>query len=83
MCIMLMMRRIQIHLEEEIDEALARQARQRAIPKAALIREYLAQHVDQEAGRMADASSRLIGGYQGAESESASIGQVLYGDEAG
>lgn len=35
------MRRIQIHLEDEVDEALAREARRRGSSKAALIREVL------------------------------------------
>lgn len=35
------MRRIQIHLEDEVDEELAHEARRRGLSKAALIREVL------------------------------------------
>jgi hypothetical protein len=37
------MRRIQLHLEEALDDALADEANRRGVPKAALIRELLRQ----------------------------------------
>ena len=71
-------RRIQIHLDEELDEALARDAHERGISKAALIREYLARHVTTRRGT-GDAGDRLIGAYDGARDESERIDDLLYG----
>jgi ribbon-helix-helix CopG family protein len=72
-------RRIQIHLEDELDEALARQALDRGIAKAALIREYLALHVSKEHRNKDRSSQRLIGVYEGTAGESSSVDDVLYG----
>ena len=79
MCIMLSVRRIQIHLEDDLDEALARQALDRGVSKAALIREYLAQHVAKEHRGKDRPSRRLIGVYEGSPGESASVDNLLYG----
>ena len=73
------MRRIQIHLEEELDEALARDARARGISKAALIREYLAGHARLSVRRNDDATQRLIGSYGGGKDDSTSVDDVVYG----
>ena len=77
MCILLCMRRIQLHIDEELDEGLAAQARKRGMSKAALIREYLRQHVRPDQAE--DPSTRLIGAYEGTPDESASIDDVVYG----
>jgi hypothetical protein len=79
-CMLLTMRRIQLHLDEQLDEALSRQALERGVPKAALIRELLSKAVPLRRGRGAeDPSSRLVAIYQGEEGESAMIDQVVYG----
>ncbi len=72
------MRRIQLHLEEELDEALASQAAERGIPKAALVRDYLWQHVEGEHSRP-DPAAPLIGMYQGDVDEHASVDEIVYG----
>jgi hypothetical protein len=71
-------RRIQLHLDDELDEALARQALDRGIAKAALIREYLALHVSKEHRNKERSSRRLIGVYEGSAEESSSVDDVLY-----
>jgi hypothetical protein len=76
--ILLFLRRIQIHLEEELADALARDARVRGVSKAALIREYLAGHV-RAGGRGDDPAQRLIGAYDGRRDDSASVDGVAYG----
>jgi Ribbon-helix-helix protein, copG family len=81
-CIMLIMRRIQIHLEEYLDDALIRQAVERGISKAALIREYLSQHVVPQPWDRDDPSVNLIGIYDGGLHESDSIDDVVYGRAA-
>jgi hypothetical protein len=73
------MRRIQIHLDEELDEALARQAHDKGISKAALIRDYLRQHVAKDIRGKERPSRLLIGMFEGSSNESASIDDVIYG----
>jgi len=72
------MRRIQLHLDEELDDALATQAAQRGMPKAALVRDYLWQHVDARDAQP-DPAEALIGIYDGEVDEHASIDAVVYG----
>ncbi len=72
-------RRIQLHLDDDLDEALTRQALDRGIAKAALIREYLALHVSKEHRNKERSSRRLIGVYEGSDGESASVDDLLYG----
>jgi len=74
-----MVRRIQIHLDEDVDDALARLAAERGMAKAAVIREYLAQHVEIDGRRRGSAVSKLIGIYQGSADESQAVDEVLYG----
>jgi hypothetical protein len=76
---LLLMRRIQLFIDEEVDDALARRAHELDIPKAALIREYLSQHVTVTKGHRDDPSDLLIGVYQGDAQESAMVDMVLYG----
>ncbi len=75
---MLSMRRIQIHLDEDVDDALARQALDRGVSKAALIREYLANHVTTTRRAGVDPVARLIGVYTGSPEESARVDDVVY-----
>ena len=79
MCILILMRRIQIHLEEEVDEALTREAFARHTSKAALIREYLRDHVQVDRSAVIDPSGDFIGMYEGTEDESESVDEVVYG----
>lgn len=45
MCIIARMRRIQIHIDEDLDDAAEREAARRGMSKAALIRESLAERL--------------------------------------
>ncbi len=72
------MRRIQLHLDEDVDEALAVEATRRGVAKAALIREYLSAHVQPKAPQVDDPSTKLIGAYGGEEGESSSVDDVVY-----
>ncbi len=73
------MRRIQLYLDEAVDDALAIEASQRGVPKAVLIREYLGRHVRPATPQVDDPSTRLIGVYEGGQDESASVDDVVYG----
>lgn len=68
------MRRIQIHLEEETDQALAAEAARRGISKAALIREMVRQAFTRP-GR--DPMEGVIGAGDGEPADD--IDRVLYG----
>ncbi len=81
-CIMLTMRRIQIHLDSDLDDALIRQALERGISKAALIREYLSQHVLPQPWGRDDPSVGLEGVYDGESHESETVDDVIYGRAA-
>ena len=71
------MRRIQLHLDEELDDALARQAAQRGVAKAALVRDYLWQHVERSTAQD-DPAAPLIGIYDGEPAEHGSVDAVVY-----
>lgn len=73
------MRRIQIHLDEAIDDALAREALARHTSKAALIREYVSRHLVVPTTTSSDPSDALIASYEGTSDESARVDDVLYG----
>lgn len=73
------MRRIQIHLDDDMDDALAKAAAERGMAKAAVIREYLAQHVDVGRRQRGSAAAGLIGVYEGSLRESESVDEVVYG----
>jgi hypothetical protein len=74
-----MVRRIQIYIEEAVDDALAREALARRTSKAALIREYVGSHMAREPANGADPSDALVGAYEGERDESQGIDQVVYG----
>ncbi|GIU91153.1 MAG: antitoxin VapB20 [Acidimicrobiia bacterium] len=68
------MRRIQIHLEEDVDDALAAEAARRGISKAALIRELVRQAFP---GPSRDPVEAVIGAGDGEPVDD--IDRVLYG----
>jgi len=72
------MRRIQLHLDEDLDEALTRRAIERGVAKAVLIREVLRAAVPQR-GRADDPSLALLGIYDGHKGDSSAIDEVVYG----
>ena len=72
------MRRIQLHLEDELDEALAREAARRGQPKARLIREYLWRELDAD-GVVTDSLDELVGLSDAPAVEGETIDDVVYG----
>lgn len=68
------MKRLQIYIEPEMDEALALDAARHGVSKAAIIRRLIAQHVVGRAGP--DPIDELIGSFEG---ESGDIDEVVYG----
>lgn len=70
-----LMRRIQVHLDEAMDDELATEARRRGMSKAALIRLLLSQQQTHVAG--ADPVDALVGSGDGEPVED--IDAVVYG----
>lgn len=72
------MKRLQIMIEEELDEALAHQARKEGTSKAALIRRYVAKHVNSLPPIEEDPIWDLVGFVKGNPDDSASVDDVVY-----
>ncbi len=71
------MKRLQIHIEEELDDVLAVEARRQRTSKAALIREAVAErYANAEDGTAA--LLRMAGMFDGSPHDSASIDDVVY-----
>jgi hypothetical protein len=73
------MRRIQIVIDEELDEALAHQARTENVSKSALIRRYVGAQLTPLPPLEQDPLWAFVGGSEGAPGDSASIDDVVYG----
>lgn len=72
------MKRLQIHIDEEIDDALAVEALRQGTSKAALIREAVAERYAPPTGQ-AEALMRMAGMLKGGSpDDSASIDAVVY-----
>ncbi len=72
------MKRLQIHIEEELDDALAVAAAQQGTSKAALIRQAVAAQYATPADGTA-ALLRMSGMFKGHRDDSQSIDDVVYG----
>jgi hypothetical protein len=72
------MKRLQIHIEEELDDALAVEAARQRTSKAALIRQAVAERYS-PAGQAPTALLRLAGMLDGSPDDSVSIDDVVYG----
>jgi len=70
------MRRIQIHIDEDLDERLAAEARKANTSKAALIRESVAARYGPQASIQDDPLTRLLGTV---DAEPAAVDDVVYG----
>jgi hypothetical protein len=73
------MRRLQIMIDEDLDEALARQARDEGTSKAALIRRYVREHVRPLPPIEEDPLWEIYGMVSGSGTDSLSIDDVVYG----
>lgn len=69
-------KRLQIYIEEEVDQALGAEARRKHTSKAALIREYVA---DRLPVRRLDPVDAFIGSFDGGPNLSTSVDDVVYG----
>jgi Ribbon-helix-helix protein, copG family len=72
------MRRIQLHLEEALDEALAREAARRHQSKAQLMRDYLWRQIDLS-GTVEDSLDELAGISDAPVVAGETIDDVVYG----
>jgi hypothetical protein len=79
-CIIIGMRRIQIHIEEELDAAVRAEAARRGISKAALIRSSIAREVRGAAPPPADPWDAMIGWLD--DDPVDDIDDVIYGPKA-
>lgn len=70
------MKRLQIYIEEDVDQALGVEARRQRKSKAALIREYVADRLRAPGPDPVDA---FIGSFDGDPDLSASVDDVVYG----
>ena len=70
------MRRLQIMIDEDLDEALGRQAVEQGTSKAALIRKYVRQHVAPLPSLDDDPLGRMIGADH---FDPAAVDDVVYG----
>jgi Ribbon-helix-helix protein, copG family len=72
-------RRLQIMIEEELDEALARQARAERTSKAALIRRYVGERLRPAPPLERDPLWGFFGSVEGDARDSASVDDIVYG----
>jgi ribbon-helix-helix CopG family protein len=71
-------RRLQIMIDEDLDEALARQAREEGTSKAALIRRYVREKIKPLPPIEEDPLWELVGMAEGSPDDSASVDDVVY-----
>lgn len=74
----LSMKRLQIMIEEELDEALEHEARKEGTSKAALIRRYVARELKPLPPIEEDPLWELVGMDKGQPDDSASVDDVVY-----
>ena len=72
------MRRLQIMIDEDLDEALSRQAREEGTSKAALIRLYVRERIKPLPPIEEDPLWGLVGMAEGSPDDSASVDDVVY-----
>jgi hypothetical protein len=74
-------KRLQIMIEEELDAALARQAAEEGVSKAALIRRYVGERLRPLPLPEDDPLWEILGMVQGRPGDSASVDDVVYGQK--
>lgn len=72
------MKRLQIMIDEDLDEALGHQARKEKTSKAALIRRYVRDRVKPLPALEDDPLWAWVGGGEGEPGDSASVDDVVY-----
>lgn len=72
-------KRLQIMIEEELDAALARQAAEEGVSKAALIRRYVGERLRPLPLPEDDPLWEIVGMVKGSPDDSASVDDVVYG----
>jgi Ribbon-helix-helix protein, copG family len=72
-------KRLQIMIEEELDAALARQAAEEGVSKAALIRRYVGERLRPIPPIEEDPIWELVGMDRGSPDDSMSVNDVVYG----
>jgi Ribbon-helix-helix protein, copG family len=73
------MRRLQIMIDEDLDEALARQAQEEGTSKAALIRRYVRERIKPLPPIEEDPLWEIYGMVKGGGKDSLSVDDVVYG----
>ncbi len=73
-----LMKRLQIMIEEDLDEALERQARREETSKAALIRRYVRANLEPVPALEDDPIWGFIGKSKGSPTDSVSVNDVVY-----
>ena len=77
---MRVVKRLQIMIEEELDAALARQAAEEGVSKAALIRRYVGERLRPLPPLEEDPLWQMAGMIQGGPNDSQIIDDIVYGD---
>ena len=72
-------KRLQIMIDEDLDEALERKAREERTSKAALIRRYVRERIEPLPPIREDPIWGLVGMVEGTPNDSASVDDVVYG----
>lgn len=72
------MRRIQIHIDEDVDDALTVEAARLGRSKASLIREFIARGLPHGSAPV-DPGTAFIAAYAGSPDDSESVDDVVYG----
>lgn len=72
------MRRVQIYLDEQLDDALASAAARRGISKAALIREFLAEHMPAH-DKDRRARDEMVGWIKDELPDAGTVDEIVYG----
>jgi hypothetical protein len=75
----MLVKRLQIMIDEDLDEALGRQARRERTSKAALIRRYVRERMEPLPPIREDPLWKLVGMDVGNPDDSASVDDVVYG----
>jgi Ribbon-helix-helix protein, copG family len=75
----MVVKRLQIMIDEDVDAALARQASEEGVSKAALIRRYVGERLRPLPPLADDPLWGLVGLVKGSPDDSVSVDEVVYG----